>query len=149
MVEDVGTTITLEAWDTRYKPNQDWNHAWGAAPANQLPRKILGVEPLEPGYGKVLLWPRCAGAADLAAMAWARGKVPTVKGPITVDWRHTADGFHLDLELPPRTSALVRLPSEWGKQVQVDGKPMIGTKREGTVEVELTESGKHELSVGR
>jgi hypothetical protein len=149
MVEDVGTTITLEAWDTRYKPNQDWNHAWGAAPANLLPRKILGVEPLEPGYRKVLVWPRCAGAADLAAVAWARGKVPTVKGPIAVDWRHTADGFHLDLELPPQSSALVRLPSEWGEQVQVDGKPMIGTKRAGTVDVEVTASGKHELSVGR
>jgi hypothetical protein len=116
-------------------------------PANLLPRKILGVEPLEPGYGKVLVWPRCAGAADLAAVAWARGRVPTVKGPIIVDWRHAADGFHLDLELPPRTSALVRLPSEWDEQVRVDGNPMIGTKREGTVEVEVTESGKHELSV--
>src|SRR5207253_8512957 len=31
MVEDVGTTMTLEAWDQKYKPNQDWNHAWGAA----------------------------------------------------------------------------------------------------------------------
>jgi len=149
MVEDVGTTITLEAWDTRYKPNEDWNHAWGAAPANLLPRNILGVEPLEPGYRTVLVWPRCAGAADLAAVAWARGKVPTAKGPITVDWRHTADGFHLDLELPPQTSALVRLPPDWGQQVQVDGKSMTGTKHDGTVDVEVTESGKHELSVGR
>lgn len=149
MVEDVGTTITLEAWDTRYKPNEDWNHAWGAAPANLLPRKVLGVEPLEGGYGKVLVWPRCAGGADLAAVAWARGKVPTVRGPITVDWRHTAAGFYLALELPPETSAQVRLPLEWGDRVQVDGKPTIGTKHDGTVEVEVTGSGKHELSVGR
>jgi len=149
MVEDVGTTITLEAWDTRYKPNEDWNHAWGAAPANLLPRNILGVEPLEPGYGKVLVWPRCAAAADLSAVAWARGKVPTVKGPITVDWRHTADGFHLALELPPQTSALVRLPSQWGEQTQVDGKPVTATKHDATVDVEVTGSGKHELSVGR
>lgn len=27
----VGSTISLEAWDNKYKPNQDWNHAWGAA----------------------------------------------------------------------------------------------------------------------
>ena len=33
----VGSTITLEAWDNKYKPNQDWNHAWGAAPANLIP----------------------------------------------------------------------------------------------------------------
>ena len=49
MVES-GTTITWEAWDQRYKPNQDWNHAWGAAPANLLPRYILGAQPLTPGW---------------------------------------------------------------------------------------------------
>ena len=31
-----GSTITMEAWDKRYKPNLDLNHAWGAAPANIL-----------------------------------------------------------------------------------------------------------------
>jgi hypothetical protein len=28
----VGATMTLEAWDVKYKPNSDWNHAWGTAP---------------------------------------------------------------------------------------------------------------------
>ena len=49
MVES-GTTITWEAWDQKYKPNQDWNHAWGAAPANLLPRFVLGAQPLAPGW---------------------------------------------------------------------------------------------------
>ena len=26
---DVGATITMEAWDAKFKPNLDWNHAWG------------------------------------------------------------------------------------------------------------------------
>ena len=47
----VGSTISLEAWDNKYKPNQDWNHAWGAAPANIIPRRLMGVEPLTPGFG--------------------------------------------------------------------------------------------------
>jgi alpha-L-rhamnosidase len=47
---DSGTTITWEAWDMKYKPNQDWNHAWGAAPANLLPRYVLGVEHAKPGW---------------------------------------------------------------------------------------------------
>ena len=38
----VGSTISLEAWDDKYKPNQDWNHAWGAAPANIVPRRLMG-----------------------------------------------------------------------------------------------------------
>ena len=28
MIEGVGTTVTLEAWDVKYKGNLDWNHAW-------------------------------------------------------------------------------------------------------------------------
>src|SRR5439155_19763851 len=42
----VGSTITTEAWDEKFKPNLDWNHAWGAAPANIIPRYVLGVRPL-------------------------------------------------------------------------------------------------------
>ncbi|MEA1997254.1 MAG: family 78 glycoside hydrolase catalytic domain, partial [Gemmatimonadota bacterium] len=57
MIYDVGTTITLEAWDSKYKPNLDWNHAWGAAPANLLPRFVLGVEPLEPGWSQASIRP--------------------------------------------------------------------------------------------
>ncbi|NLE38892.1 MAG: alpha-L-rhamnosidase, partial [Pirellulaceae bacterium] len=54
----VGSTMTLEAWDDRFKPNQDWNHPWGAAPANIVARYVLGVRPLEPGFRKVLIRPQ-------------------------------------------------------------------------------------------
>ena len=30
--------MTLEAWDLKYKPNADWNHARGTAPANIIAR---------------------------------------------------------------------------------------------------------------
>ena len=148
MIQDTGTTITLEAWDTKYKPNQDWNHAWGAAPANLLPRMILGVEPLQAGYGKALIWPRCAGkSADV--VSWARGRVPTPKGPISVDWHQSAAGFQMTVELPPKTGAVVRLPSDWGDQVLVDAKPLTGQRHERSVEVELLTPGSHLLSVGQ
>lgn len=149
MAEDTGTTISLEAWDTKYKPNQDWNHAWGAAPANLLPRMILGVEPLKAGYGKTLIWPRCAGKAAVKTLAWARGKVPTPKGTIAVDWNQTAAGFSMVLDLPPQTNSLVRLPSDWGDQVLVDGKLLTGRKQGNTIEIELPASGKHVIAVGQ
>ena len=53
-----GSTVTLEAWDWRYKNNLDWNHAWGAAPANIIPRFLAGVRPAEPGFARVLVAPR-------------------------------------------------------------------------------------------
>ena len=77
-----GATLTWEAWDQSFKPNQDWNHAWGAAPGNIIPRYVLGVRPLEPGYGRVLIDPQLGGLTD------ASGVVPTIRGPIHVRvWR--------------------------------------------------------------
>lgn len=73
-----GSTITMEAWGQKYKPNQDWNHAWGAAPANIIPRKVLGVEPLSPGCDVIRVNPQ------LGSLEFAEGTVPTVKGPVHV-----------------------------------------------------------------
>ena len=79
---DSGTTITWEAWDQKYKPNQDWNHAWGAAPANLLPRFVLGVQPLAAGWKRAVIRPN---PGHLSA---ASGKVPTPRGPVMVDWKN-------------------------------------------------------------
>jgi len=149
MVESTGTTITLEAWDTKYKPNQDWNHAWGAAPANLLPRMILGVEPLQAGYGKALIWPRCAGKSAVDTVSWARGKVPTPKGPISIDWHQSAAGFQMTIELPSQTTAMVRLPSDWGDRVFADAKPMTGQRHGRSIELELLTPGRHIVAVGQ
>lgn len=81
-----GATITWEAWDNRFKPNQDWNHAWGAAPANIIPRYVLGVRPLSPGYGRVMIAPQPGPLQEL------RGTVPTIRGPIRVSVVRDASG---------------------------------------------------------
>jgi len=146
MVQDVGTTLTLEAWDDKYKPNQDWNHAWGAAPANLLPAKVLGVEPLEPGYTRALIWPRCAGSAD-RGMTWARGKVPTVKGPIQVDWKKSANGLRLTVNLPPGVTAQTRLPTDWGQNARVNGNAAKVNLQDGYLELEIS-AGRHEIEIG-
>ena len=44
--------------DRKYKPNLDWNHAWGAVPANIIPRFLMGVRPVGPGGEKVLIAPQ-------------------------------------------------------------------------------------------
>lgn len=103
MVES-GTTITWEAWDQKYKPNQDWNHAWGAAPANLFPRYILGVQPLAPGWESALIRPHIGGLSS------AKGKIPTPRGPVWVEWKR-ADTFTLALRLPQGMRARVELPA--------------------------------------
>ena len=53
-----GSTVALEAWDIKYKPNLDWNHAWGATPANLIPRQLWGIKPLEAGGNIIRISPR-------------------------------------------------------------------------------------------
>ena len=123
MVES-GTTITWEAWDQRYKSNQDWNHAWGAAPANLLPRFVLGVQPLSPGWKHVLIQPNPGG------LEHAEGKVPTPLGPVTIAWK-ASDHFQLSLTLPPEMIARVEIPAlERSTKIYLNGKSSRA-KREG------------------
>ena len=103
MVES-GTTITWEAWGMKYKPNQDWNHAWGAAPANLLPRFVLGTQPTSPGWRTAKISPQ------IGSLTHAKGKIPTGKGPIEVDWTLN-DSYKLSLNLPDGMTAKVDLPN--------------------------------------
>ncbi len=123
MIES-GTTISWEAWDQKYKPNQDWNHAWGAAPANLFPRYLLGAQTLTPGWKRVLIRPHPG------TLTRAEGKIPTPRGPIQVEWARGAT-FTLALSLPPGTSARLELPdAEGSRSVAVGGKP-VAAKRVG------------------
>jgi len=149
MTEDLGLTITAEAWDPSDKPNEDWNHAWSAAPANLLPRMILGVEPLEPGYTKTLIWPRGAGKAAAKSLSWARGKVPTINGPVTVEWHQSSAGLQMTIDLPPRTATTVRLPRDWGDAAIADNAPGIPRIKNHTLELEFPTSGKHSITLGK
>lgn len=102
---EVGSTVTLEAWDWKYKNNLDWNHAWGAVPANIIPRYLMGVRPLTPGFGKVLINPQ---PGDLKK---ASVTVPTPRGAVHVAFENTKDKpFKLTVMVPQGMETQVELP---------------------------------------
>ncbi|MEN8660986.1 MAG: alpha-L-rhamnosidase C-terminal domain-containing protein [Lentimonas sp.] len=140
MVES-GTTISWEAWDMKYKPNQDWNHAWGAAPANILPNYVLGARALHPGWKTARIRPHTGG------LSYAKGKVPTPEGPIMISWENV-DTFVLSLTLPNGMNAQVELPHRDGASgvtlngevvaaKLVDGKWILGSPIAGKVQFEV------------
>jgi len=109
----VGSTISLEAWDNKYKPNQDWNHAWGAAPANIIPRKLMGIEPLEPGFSKIRIKPQPGNLAS------AEIKTPTIRGDVLLSFTNKQlQSFSVKLAIPANTTAEVYLPF-WSKTQKV------------------------------
>jgi len=115
---ELGSTMTLEAWNSGVKPNLTWNHAWGAAPANIISRYVIGVRPLEPGYRKFLIAPQ---PHDLE---WLRGKVPTPFGPVSLSLQNGKD-MHLEIGIPEGTSASLILPDGLGCEELAPGQHSI------------------------
>jgi alpha-L-rhamnosidase len=121
---DSGATITWEAWDQKYKPNQDWNHAWGAAPANLLPHYVLGAQPLSPGWSRALIQPHPGTLTSV------EGRMPTPRGELSVSWKQEKN-FTLKLTLPADMTAKVELPAlEGSSGVRVDGA-RVAAHRDG------------------
>ncbi len=145
MVYDVGTTITLEAWDNKYKPNQDWNHAWGAAPANIIPRCLMGIEPLEPGFARVRIRPQ-VGSLDKAGL-----DLPTVRGTIHADFASQPERFTLHVILPANIRATVCLPrlGSDDPQVRVNGIPVRGALSDRFIVLEDVGAGEHRFERDR
>lgn len=91
----VGSTITMEAWDMKYKPNSDWNHAWGAAPANIIPRYLWGIKPKTPAFGIVTIHPQMGSLKNSSIV------VPTIKGQIRGEYKKVNNRLiEYSIELP-------------------------------------------------
>ncbi|MCD6395761.1 MAG: family 78 glycoside hydrolase catalytic domain [Planctomycetes bacterium] len=135
-----GSTVTLEAWDWKYKNNLDWNHAWGAAPADIIPRRLMGVMPLEAGFSKMVIKPSPGGLEKASA------DVPTIKGTVHVDFDASRPSrFVLNVSIPANTTAKVCMPAGDKKKqyVIVDGVRRSGVVDKGHVVFDNVGSGGH------
>ena len=96
-----GLTTAGETWSlfTSEGANcYDLSHAWGCSPAYVIPRYVLGVRPAAAGWAKATVAPQ------FGPLTRARGRVPTAKGVVTVDYR---DGT-LTVTVPAGIEAEVR-----------------------------------------
>ncbi|MHC5057057.1 MAG: alpha-L-rhamnosidase-related protein, partial [Planctomycetota bacterium] len=142
MIYDVGSTVAMEAWDIRNKGNLDWNHAWGAAPANIIPRFLMGIRPLEPGFRRVLVEPM---PGDLRR---AECMTPTIRGPVKVSFEQDPGrSFVLEVTIPANMTARVSVPSLGGDSaaVTLDGESIHGRREGERVTVDGIGSGRHVL----
>lgn len=144
MTYDVGSTITLEAWDNRFKPNQDWNHAWGAAPANIIPRYLMGIRPLDPGFSRVMIKPQPGG------LSWAAIDLPSIRGTVHVDFSSTEnEAFTMNVTIPANVTAEVYAPSGSVKTpvLTVDGVTEDYRIDDGYIVIDNMGSGHHTILI--
>jgi alpha-L-rhamnosidase len=105
----IGATITLEAWDMKYKTNADWNHAWGAAPANIIPRGLWGIQPKTPGFGVVQIKPQMGQLKNSSIT------VPTIRGQIKGEYKKSnarMSEYNFDLPANMVGELVINLSSE-------------------------------------
>lgn len=116
----MGSTITTEAWDNVYKANLDWNHAWGAAAGNLIARRLMGIEPLRPGWEVTGISPQ-PGNLDYAHI-----RQPSPRGSIEVTLSRRKDGkYDLRITIPANSTARVTLPSTGRHMTLGPGKHTI------------------------
>lgn len=133
-----GASMTMEAWGQEYKPNQDWCHAWGTAPANYIVRHLAGIQPLTPGFGEVEIKPQ-PGSLEHAALTYR-----TIRGDIEESFDNKRDSFRLRITLPGNTIGHVYLPCRSGSAVvRMDGHVVKVSYYEGYCEIRHVNPGKH------
>ncbi len=102
----IGSTMTLEAWDTGYKPNLDWNHAWGTAPANIITRYLWGITPKTPGFKVAQIRPQ------MGNLSHSQIKAPTINGCINGNYKKRNTEQIFEIELPENMKAIFILPKQ-------------------------------------
>lgn len=90
----------VPTWPVDYIPASHC-HAWGSGPAHLLPRYLLGIRCLAPGFAVVAVDPVPCG------LEWCEGTVPTPRGPLSVAWHRRDDGT-LDLTVDAPEGVRVR-----------------------------------------
>ncbi len=98
-------------------------HEFCAGPLHSLPRHVLGVEPLEAGFRRTRLAP------VLGSLQWAKGRVPTPLGAVTVHWQIVNDGLlTLEFSQPAGMEMEVEVPSCKGTltHLELDGADLCG-----------------------
>ncbi|MGW0890649.1 family 78 glycoside hydrolase catalytic domain [Saccharopolyspora sp. NPDC002578] len=109
---DRGATTMWERWDS-IRPDGEFNdpsmnsfnhYAYGSV-GEWMYRTIAGIEPLDPGFRRVLVRPRPGGGVRRAA---ARFSGPY--GEIATRWSRVDGGYRLEAEVPVNTTAEVHVP---------------------------------------
>ncbi|HEY0272731.1 MAG TPA: alpha-L-rhamnosidase C-terminal domain-containing protein, partial [Chitinophaga sp.] len=140
----IGATMTIEAWDLKYDPNDlSWSHAWSASPAHLIPRRIMGIQPAEPGFGKIIIKPQPGH------LQWAKMKLPSIHGDILADLTQVEGAsFNVNTTIPANTTARVYLPKLPGSYVvTMDGKTVAHAETEGNWVVMDSPSGSHSFKI--
>lgn len=132
-----GATSLWETW-AYSTSTYSQNHPMFGSVSEWFYRALLGINPAEPGFKKIIIKPQPAG--DLT---FAGGSYQSLQGLIGVDWKIVDGKFILSVEVPVNTTAQVYLPSTSG-EVTESGKDINSTG----ISCQKEKNGYVSLSIG-
>ena len=136
----MGATTIWERWDSMFEDGSinpgemtSFNHYALGAVADWMHRAVAGLAPAEPGYKKLKIAP-----APLPGLDWASTRHDTPYGAAAVEWRRADGRISITAQVPPNTSAAVRLPDgrrltvaaghhEWTVDAEPKATPLVVT----------------------
>ncbi len=124
------TQTFREKWD-----GGDLSHGWCSTPLVQMSAHILGVTPAAPGFETISIKP------ELCHLDWAKGKVPSPHGDVSVSWAIKSNKYTLDAGVPEGTKADVELP------LSHFSEPVITADGTGTTSPVRVGPGQHHFEV--
>ncbi len=97
------------AWHEMWEHWGSTSHSWCSGPTALLPEKVLGVEPILPGWKQFKIQP------SLFDLEWAEGVVPSVAGDIHVKLKRlmtdgAETGLQIETVVPENTSSMIYIP---------------------------------------
>jgi len=107
----------------------DYSHAWGGSPGYQMSSKILGITPIDSGFGSIRVKPHTCG------LKWARGQVPAPMGLIGVEWQKCDREFRMNVSVPDGTVGVIHLPIHGFSlpKILVEGKAIELSREPGRI----------------
>jgi alpha-L-rhamnosidase len=83
-----------------------FNHYAYGAIGDWLYKVVAGINPLEPGYKRILIEPKPGGT-----LTWAEAKLKTPYGRLASKWELEKNQFFLNVKIPANTTAEIRMPN--------------------------------------
>jgi alpha-L-rhamnosidase len=95
-------------WPEHWQPRTSNIHTCYTGIASWFIKGIGGIrpDPAHPGFQKFLIQPVLADG-----LTHARASTESPYGTIVSEWRRKDDALHLEVEIPPNTSAIVQVPT--------------------------------------
>jgi alpha-L-rhamnosidase len=138
----LGWTGLGEYWEASSRTR---NHEMFGSIGQWMYEDLAGIQPLEPGYGRISIRPLIAdyGIGTVSAT------YDSVRGPIKSSWTQSTAGIRLDVTIPANTTAKVYVPgTDPAKIGEVGSGTALPAKNAPGVTVAGVDQGSTVLEVG-